>query len=137
MKFIEDHQSIFHKVFETEIPENLDLFNSTDHSELEELNPPDAIEVAEFSDEVENWTTLKQQSYFYVCKVPILKDTFLLFAINWDDNWERWERQSWGAVEGLDTHENASNVLLKHFANENLNNAEEGKWKRFLLKYIS
>lgn len=137
MKFIEDHQSIFHKVFEKEIPEDLDLFNSADHSELEELNPSDAIEVAEFSDEVENWTTWKQQSYFYVCKVPILKDTFLLFAINWDDNWERWERQSLGAVEGLDTHKNASNVLLKHFANENLNNAEESKWKRFLLKYIS
>jgi len=136
LKFIKDHQSIFHKVFEAEIPEDLDLFNSADHSELEELNPPDAIEVAEFSDEVENWTTWKQQSFFYVCKVPKHEDTYLLFAIDWDDNWGTWERQSWSAVEGVKTHESASSVLLKHFANENIENADDGNWKQFLTEFL-
>lgn len=117
MKFIEEHQQLLNQVFETETPEDLDLSNSGDHSELEELNPSDAIEIAEFSDEVENWTTWKQQSYFYVCKVTKLKNTYLLFAIHWDDNWGKWERQSWGAVEGIDDHKTATSVLLKFIPN--------------------
>jgi hypothetical protein len=136
MKIIEEHQLLLNQVFENEIPEDLDLSNSADHSELEELNPSDAVEVAEFSAEVENWTTWKQQSYFYVCKVPKLKDTYLLFAIHWDDNWGKWERQSWSAVEGVKTHESASSVLLKHFADENIENADDGCWKQFLTKFL-
>ena len=132
MKFIEEHQLLLKQVFENEIPEDLDLSNSADHSDLEELNPSDAVEVAEFSAEVENWTTWKQESYFYVCKVPKLRDTYLLFAIHWDDNWEHWERQSWDAVEGMDTHESAAAVLLHHFADEHLENAGDGEWKEFL-----
>ena len=54
MKFIEEHQLLFKQVFEKEIPEDLDLSNFADYSELEELNPSDAVEVAEFSAEVEN-----------------------------------------------------------------------------------
>lgn len=45
-----DHQSIFHKVFETEIPEDLDLINSADHSELEELNPENETSAPEIRD---------------------------------------------------------------------------------------
>jgi len=136
LKFFDDHQSIFYKVFEIEIPEDLDLSDFANHYELEDLNPPDAIEVAEFSDEVENWTTWKQQSYFYVCKVPEHENTYLLFAIDWDDNWGKWERQSWGAVKGPKTHESASAVLLKRFAEKNIENAGDGSWKQFLTKFL-
>ena len=76
MKFIEEHELLLNQVFQNEIPENLDLSNSADHSDLEELNPSDAVEVAEFSAEVENWTTWQQQSYFYVCKVPKCHNLF-------------------------------------------------------------
>jgi hypothetical protein len=132
MKFIEEHQLLLNQVFEDEIPEDLDLSNFANYIELEELNPSDAVYVAEFSAEVENWTTWKQQSYFYVCKVPKHRDTYLLFAINWDDNWGHWERESWDAVEGLDTHEGATAVLLQHFADEHLEDAGDGEWKEFL-----
>ncbi|MDB2324740.1 hypothetical protein N9W44_04175 [Alphaproteobacteria bacterium] len=136
MKFIEEHKLLLNEVFENGIPEDLDLSNSADHSKLEELNPLDAIEVAEFSDEVENWTIWKQQSYFYVCKVPKHEDTYILFAIDWDDNWGTWERQSCSAVEGVKTHKSASSVLLKHFVNENIENADDGNWKQFLTKFL-
>lgn len=132
MKFIKDHQLLLNQVFGPEIPDDLELSNFHDHSELEKLNPSDAIEAAEFSDEVENWTTWKQQTYFYVCKVPGLIDTYLLFAIDWDDNWGCWKRQSWCAVEGLSTHKSAATVLLKQFAKDNLNNAGSGGWREFL-----
>lgn len=133
MQFIKDHQKIFETVFPHPIPEGLNINNQNDHSEIEELNPKDAIEVAQFSGDVENWTTWRQQTFFYVCGVPEHNYTFLLFAINWDDNWGCWERQSWGAIHGLSTHENAASSLLKNFAVEHLENADDGEWKKFLL----
>jgi hypothetical protein len=136
LKHIDDHETLFAKVFSDEIPDDLEIFDSRDHYTLEELNPTDAIEVAEFSSEVENWTTWVLHSYFYVCKVPGHSDTYLLFSISWDDNWEQWERQSWGAVKGPKTHESASAVLLKRFAEENVENADDGDWKKFLTKFL-
>lgn len=132
MKFIKEHDQLLEDVFGDELPEDLVLTDSSDYYGLEDLNPPDAIEVANFSDEVENWTTWNLQSHFYVCKVPKLKDTYLLFAIDWDDNWGQWERKSWDAVEGLDTHQSAAAVLLKHFADENIEHAGGGGWELFL-----
>ena len=137
MKHIDDHETLFAKVFSDEIPDDLEIFDNRDHYTLEELNPTDAIEVAEFSSEVDNWTTWVLHSYFYVCKVPGHIDTYLLFSISWDDNWEQWERQSWSAVEGLKTHESASVVLLKHFAEERIENADDGDWKDFLNKFLA
>ena len=132
MKFIQNHQPIFEKVFTDDMSEDTDGSNSSDHSELEEMNPSDTIEVAEFSAEVENWTTWIQRSFFYVCKVPKLEQTYLLFEIDWDDNWGQWKRYSHGAVEGANSHDDAGVFLLRHFAEENIENAGDGEWKEFL-----
>ena len=159
--FDEGHELLLNHVFEKEAPkaaatdedtvdledddddddlidgaDDLDLSEWAAHSKLEELNPPNAVEVAEFSDEfVSNATAWRAQSYFYACKVPNIVDTYLLFAIRWDDNCEQWERVSWCAVAGLKTHESASSALLKHFAEKNIEEADDG-WEQFLTQFL-
>ena len=135
MKIIENHQEVFDQVFSEEIPEDANLSNSSDHWDLEKLNPNETIQVAEFSSEIDNWTTWVQHSYFYVCKAIGFNNTYLLFAISWDDNWERWERQSWSAVTDAKNPDEASNCLLRDFAMNNIENAE-GEWKVFLKQLI-
>lgn len=135
MKIVENHQEIFDQVFSKEIPEDADLSNLNDHWDLEELNPIDSIEVAEFSSEVENYTTWIQHSYFYVCEAVGFKNTYLLFDISWDDNWGRWQRQSWSAVTDAKNLEEASKYLLRDFASNNVRNSV-GEWKEFLKQFI-
>jgi len=129
---IKEYAPLLTKVFKDDIPEDLNIYSSNNHWELEELNPPDAIEVAVFSAEVENWTTWTQKSFFYVCKVPQKESTYLLFSIAWDDNWGRWEREACGAVHGAGSHENVSIFLLRQFGEENSENAGSGEWREVL-----
>lgn len=133
MEIVEDHQSLFDHILGDEIPDDIPICESSDHCDLEELNPPDATEVADFDAEVDSaFTTWVLKSYFYVCAVPDNKSTYLLFAISWDDNWGQWRRESWGAVKGASSHEEATKFLLKKFAEENLEGAPGGEWQQFL-----
>lgn len=131
--FIEDHDSSLDKVFPEDIPDDSDVCNSNWHYDLEKLNPPDTIEVAEFDTEVDGFTTTwVGKCYYYICNVPGEADTYLLFNIDWDDNWGTWNRSSLCAAKGLTSHHEASIILLNKFVEESLENAGEGEWRKFL-----
>ena len=106
LEIIENHQSLFDHILGDEIPDDIPIGDSDNHCDLEELNPPDAIEVADFDAEVDSsFTTWVLRVYFYVCADPDSKSTYLLFAIDWDDNWGQWRREPRGAVKGASSHE--------------------------------
>ena len=135
--FIENHNDSLDKVFPEGIPEDIDVCNSNWHYDLEELNPSDAIEVAAFDSEVDGFAiTWIGKCYYYVCIVPDEVDTYLLFNIDWDDNWETWTRDSLCAASGVASHHAASKVLLNKFAQESLEGEGEGKWRKFLEGFI-
>jgi hypothetical protein len=125
--FIEGDEGIFEKVFPGDPPEGLNEY------ELEELNPQDAIQVAEFDSEVDGYAiTWVSKCFYYVCSMPSEPDTYLLFSIDYDDNYETWERRSLVALRGPASHHDASKLLLKKFAQENIETAGGGEWEEFL-----
>ncbi|MGB2401508.1 MAG: hypothetical protein ACPH7H_06900 [Porticoccaceae bacterium] len=125
--FADDHESLFEKIFPMPAPEGLDQY------ELEELNPQDAEQVAEFDSEVNGFaTSWVNRCFYYVCSIPSELACYCLFSIDYDDNYGTWKRCSLGAVRGPTSHHNASKVLLKKFAQENIETAGGGEWKEFL-----
>ena len=52
--------------------------------------------------------------------------TYLLFSIDWDDNWGNWVRLPLCAIKGVVSYEEASKLLLIKFAKESLDNAGDG-----------
>ena len=132
--FIPEYESLFNEIFPDEIPENIDISNLSSHCDLEELNPIDALQVAEFYSEVNSVvTTWINKCYYFICKVPNHTETYLLFSISWDDNWGVWDRIPLYAAKGLVSDHEASSVLLTEFAKENLEiEGDDSEWKRFL-----
>ena len=125
--FLDNHESIFKKIFPEPAPEGLDQY------ELEELNPQDAEQVAEFDSEVYGFaTSWVSRCFYYVCSMPSEPACYCLFSIDYDDNYGTWERCSLGAVKGPASHYDASKVLLNKFAQENIETAGGGEWEEFL-----
>ena len=131
-KHISNYETLYREIFGHQPPENINLYSEITAYDFEIHIPSDALEVAEFSAEVENWNTWKQQSFFYVCRVPKRNNTYLLFSFDWDDNWTKWTRQPRGAVEGPNSLESASEVLLRKFAEDNIGDSGNSDWRDFL-----
>jgi hypothetical protein len=130
--FLENCDDLFDMVFKEEIPDEINVGNPNDHFELEELNPTDAIQISEYDAETYNWTSWVEKTYFYCCAVPKMTKTYLLFSIDWDDNWGSWVRLPLCAIKGVVSYEEASKLLLIKFAKESLDNAGDGLWADFL-----
>lgn len=129
--FVNDHESLFEKIFPEDPPEGLDRF------ELEELNPEEAVMVAEFETEVYNWTCWAVRHYFYVYPVPDETACYLLFTIDYDDNWGVWDSNSLGAVRGPASGYEAAKLLLQQYAKENIDTEGEDEWNAFLNKLMT
>lgn len=125
--FLDNHESMFEKVFPDQPSEGLDEY------ELAMLNPEDAIGVAEFDSVLDGCaTSWVGRCFYYVCTVPDETACYLLFSIDYDDNYGTWDRCSLGAVKGPASHHDASKVLLHQYAKENIETAGGGEWEEFL-----
>jgi hypothetical protein len=94
--------------------------------------PEGAFVVATFENEVENWTTWTSEKTFYVCKIPDKNNAYLLFQLDWDDNWESWQFYSCAAVVEAPNKEAATKQLLREFALSSIQNSGGGEWEAFL-----
>ena len=99
----------------------------------EDNNPEDTITVATFNNEIDDSPShsWKQETTYYVCQVPRKEKTYILFSIDWDDNWGRYERSIHAAVEECDSIEKAKTVLLKKYAVDRLSNRGGGEFAEF------
>ena len=84
----------------------------------EDNNPEDTITVATFNNEIDDSPShsWKQETTYYVCQVPRKEKTYILFSIDWDDNWGRYERSIHAAVEECDSielQEEKLNMMIK------------------------
>ena len=137
MKYFDDHSSVFFEVFASAPPEELDLSYNSGLMVLEDQNPSDAIEVAQRYDEVDGGRfTWIINTHYFVCSVPKRKTTYLLYAIDWDDNYGVWQRESCAAVRGVNSIEEAIHSLLTKFAKEHIAGAETGNWRDFLEQFL-
>ena len=133
LKFLENHRELLVRIFPSPIPEDIDRCDPNWHFPMEELNPEDAIEVAEFDSNTDGFaTSWIGKCYYYVCSVPDATNTFVLFNIDQDDNWGVWGRGSLCAAEGIPSHSQASRILLNQFAIKMLEGEEQGEWRDFL-----
>ena len=62
--------------------------------------------------------------------------SYLLFSIEWDDNWNVWERNPLMAVESDDETTTVVKAVLKEFARERLDESGNGAWNEFLKSII-
>ncbi len=134
-KFIEDHESIFKKLFVDDASDDIDFSNYYNFGKIYVLNPSDAREVEVYTSQTDNMTTTwVSEKHFCVCRVPFKKNTYLLFCIDWDDNFGCWTRYSCCAVEGESSYESAEKELLNNYYEKNIKNSGDGrsKWSRFL-----
>lgn len=110
---------------------------SDDLSLLEAMNPDDAVFLGHFEAEVEtvsnDWTAMTD---FYVCGVPDTDSTYLLYSLDWNDNWSRWERIANCAVTGVRNIQIAIAVLKESFAKSQLALAQD-EWHEFLSGWLT
>lgn len=135
--FLDNCEEMFSLVFPNEIPEDISLTDPNWHHELADLNPKDTSEIAQFDNIVEGWTTWLQSTYYYVTSVPDREGLFLLFQIDWDGNWETWERVPLLVVKSGKPQSLVSKILLRKFAEKRLPSSGEGDWHDFLKKIIA
>ena len=137
MVILDKYEEIFFSVFPDLIPDDLSLTDPNWHDDLAHLNPTGTFEVAYFEDIVESWTSWFQSSYFYAYKLPQKAGIYLLFSIEWDDNWNVWQRNPLMAVESDDeTTTTVVKAVLKEFARERLDESGNGAWNEFLKSII-
>ena len=137
MEFIDDHNSVFLMVFPEKLSEELDLSWDNGFELLEDLNPSDAIEVADHYDEIDGFVhTWISRIHYFVCSVPGQKGSYLLYAFHWDDNYCIWLRNSWGAMNGATSLNDAANNLLNKLAKDHLREDTDGSWRSFLEQFL-
>lgn len=126
---------ILENILQNEVEDGL---NGPDFPDNEEARlPPSAKKIASFEDWIENpkpspsWTI---SIHFYSVPVPGREDGYALLALRWDDNWENWQWEVHGAVEGVRLQEEAARELMKKYAREHIG-SEDG-FERFLKEYL-
>jgi hypothetical protein len=133
---LDNYEEIFTRIFPASIPEDISITDPEWHQDLAKLNPEGTFQVAHFEDVIESWTSWVQRSYYYVYKVPLQANIYLLFEISWDDNWSVWQRNPLAAIESDDETVSVGNVLLREFAKERLDGSGSGAWSEFLRSII-
>ena len=136
MVILDNYEEIFAHVFPDLIPDDVSLTDPNWHDDLAHLNPKETFEVAYFEDIVESWTSWLQRSYYYVYKLPKRADIYLLFSIEWNDNWSVWERNPLISIRSNDETTTVVRALLKEFARERLGDSGNGAWNEFLKSII-
>ena len=121
-------------IFPDDLTEEDEIYNLHALYSLEELNPNDTIEAADYDAEIYNWTSWISRQVFYVCSAPTLDNTYILFSLNWDDNWGRWERLSHCAIRASLPIEEAKIILLNEFAKDHIDNISDDNdpWSEFI-----
>ena len=119
-------------------------FDPTEKSYFEDNNPTDTVFVADYQEEIDDAPTHSWQLQvdYFVCEAPIKiseslfssvtkEDTFILFSISWDDNWEKYVRQIHCAAQ-CSSHNVAKSLLLKKYAFDRLNNSGDLGFRDFI-----
>lgn len=135
MKVVDDRDTLtalLHIVIPESSLVNLDAGNIEDIDKIAELNPSDSIFIGRYESDFESvnadWRLISE---FYICCVPNHQDVYLLYSIDWDDNWTRWQHNAWFAIEGVTEENLAKNFLIENFVKSQLPNAEDD-WREFL-----
>ena len=126
------------KLIQKEYAKKIKLIQRYNKGYYEDNNPEDTITVATFNNEIDDSPShsWKQETTYYVCQVPRKEKTYILFSIDWDDNWGRYERSIHAAVEECDSIEKAKTVLLKKYAVDRLSNRGGGEFAEFIEQLI-
>ena len=137
---------LFDDFMERIFPNEIDNeeFDPSDKTSFEDNNPSDTIFVIDYSEEIDDSPshTWRLESDYYVCKVPdsdlqlrssleSTLDTYILFSISWDDNWDVYERSIHNAVN-CNSHEIAKTILLKKYAFDNLSGSGSRGFRDFI-----
>ena len=64
--FLENHEDIMLSIFPDDLTEEDEIYNLHALCALEELNPNDTIEAADYDAEIYNWTSWISRQVFYV-----------------------------------------------------------------------
>lgn len=110
-------------------------------SELEEIElqrlPKAALEVAHFEDEVFHSPGLTWELSCTYLVVPISENigTYVLLALNWDDNLGRWIWEVHGGVSGATSTVEAGKFLLRKMA-EKKSSKDGSAFDVFLQKFL-
>ncbi len=98
----------------------------------EDRLPKDALEVANFSDVVENWTSWVLDATYFQCRLPEVDGGFVLICLDWDDNWGRWRWECCSAVSGAKSAAEAQRAMIQDYAGRNYDPDVDDEWNAFL-----
>ena len=109
----EKTKEYFNKIFPND-PNSYD--DKQKFNMFEDKNPPDTLWVDELNYYAETGSGLWLiNTTYYVCEVPKEVQTFILFEINWDDNYERYDRRILNFTNKFNNHRDAANYMMKEF----------------------
>jgi len=129
-----DHYIGFYHVFKQQMQSANDTSHQHKHFELESSNPVDTIPVAIFfTIEQLQSNDFVNAEFFYVCKVEDFdENSYLLFSISKDLDWNLWRRYSWYACGDASSHHEAANWMLEKTTKENENAFINGTFKKII-----
>ncbi len=98
----------------------------------EDRLPSEAVFIASFSDEVENWTTWDLEAHVFISQIPDQENGYALLILSWDDNWGRWDWEVPIALKNQKDALTAKIHLLKAFVKERYEPSSDSDWNQFV-----
>ena len=116
----------------TVVSEELRAAYLATHFDVLDRLPSEAVFIASFSDEVENWTTWDLEAHVFISQIPDQENGYALLILSWDDNWGRWDWEVPIALKNQKDALTAKIHLLKAFVKERYEPSSDSDWNQFV-----